>query len=148
MKTPREILFERHRSAEPRLDSIRQKALAKLAAARAVDASAPGPARGPWLQTVLKKVWLELIWPSRHAWAGMALLWLALLVANLQMKAASPILAANRTARARDVAQAVQEQRRVLTELLQPISAPALPAQPGRPNPRPRSERLTPCKAC
>ena len=37
MKTPREILFERHWHAESELDAVRRKALAKLPAAGAAD---------------------------------------------------------------------------------------------------------------
>jgi hypothetical protein len=149
MKTPREFLFERHRKIESRLDAIRRKALATLPAAKTVDASEPVQTRGPWLQTALKKLWLELIWPSRRAWAGMAVLWLAVLAANLHMKVTSPALPAARVGSVHEVAQAIQEERRLLAELLQPVNSPvALPAQPARPNPRPRSERLTPLKAC
>src|SRR6266702_2929311 len=35
MKTPREVLFERHQSAEPKLDAIRQAAVAALGQRRA-----------------------------------------------------------------------------------------------------------------
>src|SRR6267154_2644779 len=137
MKTPREILFERHRQARPGLDAVRQKALAGVLAAQ--DAGRAHP------EAILKKVWLELIWPSRRAWAGMAALWLAVLAANLEMKASSTTVPTVRSAHTRELAQAFKEQQRLLAELLLPVSPP--PAAPARSNPGPRSERLTLSKA-
>ena len=138
MKTPREILLERHRQAEPKLDAVRRKALAALPGAE--DAARAHP------EGMLKKVWLELIWPSRRAWAGMAALWLAVLAANLEMKATSPPVPAVRSAAGRELVHAFEEQRRLLAELLPPPSPP--PAVPTRPNARPRSERPTGFKGC
>ncbi len=163
MKTPREILFERHRQAEPRLDAVRQKALAVLRSSESVDALQPGHGAGPFKRrtqnaergimratrqvgAVLRKAWLELVWPSRRAWAGIAALWLVVLAANLEMKATFPAAPAVRAAPTRELVQAMEEQRRLLAELLQPPSAP--PAEPPRPSPRPRSERVGTNSAC
>src|SRR5260221_7112189 len=110
MKTPREILFERHHQAGPGLDAVRQKALDALPAPEDITRAHPG--------AVLKKVWLELIWPSRRAWAGMAALWLAVLAANLEMKATSLAVPATRSAAGRELVRAFEEQRRLLAELL------------------------------
>ena len=137
MKTPREILFERHRQAGPRLDAVRQKALGVLP---------PSRSEGLSVQAMLRKAWRELIWPSRRAWAGMAALWLAVLTANLEIKATSPAAPALRSAHSRELVQAFAEQRRLLAELVRPVNPP--PAAPARPNARPRSERSTLSKAC
>ena len=146
MKTPREILFERHRQAEPKLDAIRRNVLAKLPESGSADALQPGPGEPPLVGALLAKVWAELIWPSRWAWAGMAALWLAVLAANLEMKATSPAAPALRSAHSRELMQAFAEQRRLLAELVRPVNPP--PAAPARPNARPRSERPTLSKAC
>jgi len=89
MKTPREILLERHRHAEPRLDAVRRKALATLAASGRANQAHLASAQGSGgavkgAAAMLKKAWLELIWPSRRAWAGMAALWLVVLAANVE----------------------------------------------------------------
>jgi hypothetical protein len=153
MKTPREILFERHRRAEPRLDAVRQHALAELTAAGSVEELRQG--RNERLLSrrldnseygILKKAWLELFWPYRRAWAGMAMVWLALVAANLGMKATATSSPAARSAHRGDLVQAVEEQRRLLAELL-PATKPQ-PAEPPRPSPRPRSERLVPFRRC
>ena len=146
MKTPREILFERHRQAGPRLDAVRQKALGMLPPSRGADAIQPRRSERLLVQAVLRKVWRELIWPSRRAWAGMAALWLAVLAANLEMKAAFPAAPALRSAHSRELIQSFAEQRRLLTELVRPVHPP--PAAPARPSNRPRSERSTFSKAC
>ncbi|MDB6023974.1 MAG: hypothetical protein JWM68_197 [Verrucomicrobiales bacterium] len=143
MKTPRDILFERHRHATPKLDDIRQKAIAALPTLQNADARHPVQNEKRIIWTMLRNVWEELIWPSRRAWSGMAALWLLVLAANLQMKATSRT---NSSAPAREVAQAVEEQRRMLAELVQPL-APT-PMQAPRPNTRPRSERPAILKSC
>ncbi len=146
MKTPREILFERHRPAEPRLDAVRQKALGMLPPSRGAEVIRLRRGEGVSVQAVLNKVWRELIWPSRRAWAGMAALWLAVLAANLEMKATSPAVPALRSARNVELIQSFAEQRRLLAELVRPVYPP--PAAPVRPDIRPRSERPTLSKAC
>lgn len=176
MKTPREILLEHHRQAEPKLDAIRRQALAALPEAQEADkvhpeaATAPHGAptcsrlQAPWFQRcslrftnavsglqvgapqLLRQAWRELIWPLRRAWAGMAALWLAVLAVNLEMKAAPRPAPLARSVPIRDVAQALAEQRRLLAELLPPVNPP--PAQAPRPNSRPRSQGPALLKAC
>jgi len=153
MKTAREILFERHRQAEPRLDEVRRQALAELRAAGSVEALRQDRSEGLSRRGVenaeygiLKKVWLELIWPSRRTWAGMAGLWLGLLAANVGMKTTSPAVPALPSAHRGELVQAVEEQRRLLAELL--TATKPQPAEPPRPGLRPRSERLVPFRRC
>lgn len=145
MKTPREILFDRHRAADPRLDTVRRNVLAALPAAGSAEALPPS--RNGWqlIRAMLRNVWLELIWPSRRAWAGMAALWLAVLATNLQMKVTSPAVPAARSQHSRELVRAFAEQRRLLAELLPPVNSP--PVASARPNARPRSERPTLYKA-
>ena len=139
MKTPREILFERHRRAEARLDEVRRRVLAGLPATGNVEAREPGRTGAHLLASALRNIWLELIWPSRRAWAGLAALCLAVLAANLEMKAAFPVARAAGRAPADEVVQAFVEQRRVLAELLPPMKSPRLQAAP--PKDDRRSER-------
>jgi hypothetical protein len=141
MKTPREILLARHSQIEPKLDAIRQQALAALPRVKEVEETQVSRSEGFSSGSVLRKVWLELIWPSRRAWAGMATLWVAVLAVNLAMKANSPAGTVVRSAPAREVVRAFAEQQRLLTELLPPTE-PA-PLQPPQRSERPRSERPT-----
>jgi hypothetical protein len=146
MKTPREILLERHRQAEPKLDEVRRKALDVVAAPSTGETwETTGDPGGPIL-AALKKVWRELIWPSRRAWAGLAVLWLVVGVANLEMKHSVQGVPPARPAPVRELAQGLEEQRRLLSELLQ--SPKIQLGERQRVTPRRRSEgRLTlrPC---
>jgi hypothetical protein len=146
MKTPREILFERHRSAEPKLDDLRNQVLAALSERRKAEAF-PGSRPQSPIGAALKSLWSELIWPSRRAWAGLGAIWAVVLALNLEMKAESPALPAVRSARAGQVVQAFAEQRRVLAELLPPansqIQAPSesrAPASSNSSGTNPRSD--------
>lgn len=147
MKTPREILFERHRRAEVKLDDLRQKVLAGLPASGIAAESALNRSERPGIRAVLAKAWLELIWPSRRAWAGMAALWLTVGAANLAMNAgfrSSPPIGVGP---AREMVQGFEAQRRLLAELLPP-SQTVPPTQPQRSSVRPRSEGPSKFKHC
>jgi hypothetical protein len=133
MKTPREILLERHQVAQPKLDRLRQQVLSSALEARAAS---------PHLHVLARaalKMWRELIWPSRRTWAGLTAAWVVLAAINLEMGDTVRMSAGERLLPASDLAQAFAEQKRVLAELLQP--AIALPPKPPRPSPRPHSER-------
>jgi hypothetical protein len=146
MKTPREILLERHRQAEPKLDEVRRKAMAVATASSSTEASETGRDPGGLIWVALKKAWMELIWPSRRAWAGMAVLWLVVGAANLEMKNSVRGIPGARSAPVRELAQGLEEQRRLLSELLQTPKTRL--AEPQRATPRSRSERpltLRPC---
>ena len=112
MKTPREILLKRHREAEPRLDEVRRKALAVVTASSSAEASETGWDSGVLIRVAFKKAWMELIWPSRRAWAGMGVLWLVVGVANLEMKNSKQGVLSARSAPVREFAQGLEEQLR------------------------------------
>ena len=123
MKTPRDLLFDRHRAAVPHLDSIRAEVVSRLSPRDA----AP---RGNIFFAVAQKLWLELVWPCRRAWTGFAVVWVALLGVHL----ATPrdaVKAAPLTA------SAFEQRRQLLAELLSPPRAelrkpPALPPPQAR----------------
>jgi len=83
-------------------------------------------------------VWVELIRPSRNAWAGMAALWVVLLAVNGRLSDHRMIEAGASPSSSQDMMQAWEEQNSVLAELTQP--AIAVPAAPPI-LPRPRSDR-------
>ena len=145
---PRDILFERHRPVEPRLDALRRKVLAeRLGEQSPCLGRNTRNVRAAWqARDLLRRAWLGLVWPSRHAWAGMGALWLVIVAANLHMKAASPAVPLARAEPAAALAQAFAEQRRVLAELLPPAKPRDI--QAARPGAGRRSEHLRPFKAC
>lgn len=144
MKTPREVLLARHRHAEPKLEAMRRKIVAALPHEEACEALPAANTKS--FQEVLRKAWLELVWPSRRAWVGLAALWLVVLGMNVEMKATSPAVPRGYSATAPEIVRAFQEQKRLLAELL-PATAPA-PAQEPRPTPSPRSERVLAVRPC
>lgn len=84
MKTPRQILFERHRAAETNLNRVRTEVLSASLPVRAqVAAAESGRSIGLWIVYVCHKLWLELVWPARRVWAGFAVAWLAIVWMNL-----------------------------------------------------------------
>jgi hypothetical protein len=155
MKTPREVLFARHRRVQPKLDEVRHAALAQLQAPRSADApvradlgqsdsrrgtsAAQWPGRGGLVIRAALKLWQELVWPCRRTWAGLAVIWLLLLAANIEMKGPSVMALGDHSVPTAEVVRSFAEQQRLLAELLQPPASP--PPAPPRPNPQPRSER-------
>jgi len=131
MKTPRDILIERHRHIEPQLDAIRRRALAGLTSSQA---------------GLLSKVWMELIWPCRHAWGALAATWVVVLAVNLQMKVTVAPVPTPPSVAQREMARTLEEQRRFLAELLESGTAPR--TMHSRPAPQPRSERLSTFRDC
>ena len=78
MKTPRQILLERHRSVQPRLDAIRRKALTRLDASGVSKLSRTD--RSARAVSVLRAFLLSLRW---HV-AGMSAAWLLVMLLNLE----------------------------------------------------------------
>jgi len=141
MKTPREVLFERHQSAEPKLDAIRQAALAALGQRRAevrVRESVSEPCAPRWTS------WRgpaharmcgvrELLLSFRWHLAGMSAVWLLVVLLNLDH---SPTLAQNivkeNIPSPQRLLASLRENRRQLLELIEaPVIEPA-PVPPRR----------------
>ena len=132
MKTPRDILLQRHRTANAKLDQIRRNVVAGLT---------PLPARDSGLPVAFAlKLWCELIWPCRRTWAGLAAVWLALLVFNLTQGERSQMVVAKSTTPPEEMRLALQEQRRVLEEIIG-STPPSAAEPPRRPDTQPRSQR-------
>ncbi|HNQ72572.1 MAG TPA: hypothetical protein PKN95_03075 [Verrucomicrobiota bacterium] len=135
MKTPRDILFHRHRPADAKLDRIRHQVVAKLS--RPV---APLKSNLPW--RVLSKLWDELVWPCWRTWAALAAMWLLVLGVNASLRDPGTTTLANPT-RAGGMMLALPEQERLLAELSEPLRTRAA-ASPQKPTPaahQPRSDR-------
>ena len=130
MKTPREILLERHQNAAPRLDSIRRKVVwegrrAAVPKFRVADTA-----------TLPAIIWRELIWPSRRIWTGLATVWILMIVVNVSQRDITPATAMKSTPGPAMILS-FRQQERLLTELLGPDEPRAAgPATPFEPRPR------------
>jgi hypothetical protein len=84
MKTPRKILLDRHSQKVPALDAMRKQILS------GTTLSASGPVFCPvqmrWPVRVLQNVWNELVCPARRMWAGLAAVWVVIVIGNLAQK--------------------------------------------------------------
>jgi len=101
------------------------------------------PAHDSSTANCLLLLWRELIWPCRRIWVGLAPVWLALLVFNVTHSDRNQIITAKSTMPPGEMRLALQEQQRILAEIIGP-TPPASPAEaPRRPNHQPRSERRT-----
>jgi anti-sigma factor RsiW len=110
--------------------------------AKAVQAAAESkPVRQLTSKTAFRTLWRELVWPCRRIWAGLAATWLVLIVFNLTHTERSQVVVAKSTTPPEEMRLALQEQRRVLEEIIG-VTSPAPAAEPPRrPNTQPRSER-------
>lgn len=136
MKTPRQIILERHRSAETKLKEISEHELATLAQPSAMQkADAAQPQSQALLRLMFDGFWREAVLPWRRVWAGLAAAWLAILAVNLASGGSSTRVSSSEMAMAKnpEVISELREQRKLLAQLLEPIeaSAPALPKTPG-----------------
>jgi hypothetical protein len=149
MKTPREILLERHQSAEPKLDRMWAETLAPAVAA-VCDRRESGVKRGVGahraplqglLFTVGWNLWRELIWPSRRIWAGLAVAWLLILGLNMASSEPASRVVSKAEPRSGEELRAFIEQRRLLAQLTDALPEPANTRKPNPPGPR--SDRTT-----
>jgi hypothetical protein len=136
MKTPREILLDRHRKAESKLDAIRREVLAEFVQTEPT-AKIPQTAPPFSFSMLRAKLWRELILPCRHIWAGLAAAWM--LILGLHLAAGSdqnPGTSLNRSSKpGPEIVAAVRERRELMAQLLDPFtSLPA--ARPKVPGPR------------
>jgi hypothetical protein len=121
MKTPRELLLQRHQAIEPKLDAVRRNALAAL--------ERPGIAQS----------WREFVFSIRWHLAGMSAVWIAVLLLNLGSAPGSTVvIAQDKTPSARVLLEALLKNRRELLELTEMPAA----SEPVAPLPR-RSEIQT-----
>lgn len=90
-------------------------------------------------QIFLLECWQQLIWPSRRIWAGLAAVWLGIILVNTNSRASAPRMTATTSSQSTDFVMAFREQEQVLAELA-PRSTPQLVLPPKRFVPRPRSE--------
>lgn len=122
MKTPRDLLLERHRLIGPKLDELRRATLdelpVSLARSRRPNPVEPGPL---WR-------WMAGLRPLHRQLAAMSALWVVVAVLNHESDRASGTVAFGHNPVApRQILAAIRENRRQLWELIQ---SPVLPPPP------------------
>src|SRR5688572_25126371 len=148
MKTPREILWQRHRSIEPKLDAVRQKALASLTPARTHSSRAAllrslfaRYIKAPRQRRPTRDLYgpsgrglREMLLSFRWHLAGMSAAWILVAVLNID-HSASPVAAMDkeRIPSPQQFLAAIRENRRQIAELLES------PANVSEPSPQPAS---------
>ena len=135
MKTPRELLLQRHQTAAPKLDAIRRGVTDDLSEHGAGATVTEHVAR----ITFFQRAWFELFWSCRRAWLGVGAAWFVMLLVNLSLDD-TPDAGRDRLALAPspETRRLWREQRLLRAELMEsplakPTDAPAIA-------PRPRSE--------
>ena len=139
MKTPRDILLKQHRSAEPKLDAIRRDIVAGL---NYQDTKAQNWAVKIAVSCLAgsNKVWLELVWPCRRTWAGLAAVWILILAANVSLREQSP--ATIKSGPSADMMMTLKDQQKILAELLTDHSLPRDAERQKIFSPKPRTEGM------
>lgn len=138
MKTPREILLEQRRSTAPKLDAIRREIVAGL---NCQDTKAQNWAVKIAVSCLAgsNKVWLELVWPCRRIWAGLAAVWIALFIFNVSQRDKSELAARKLPPPSPEAIMTWRQQEKFLVELIGP-SAPGDAEQREIFLPKPRTE--------
>jgi hypothetical protein len=122
MKTPRELILERHQPAEAKLKAIRAEDLA--ACTRSVAPSSCQAAPAFDLATAAVRFWQEALWPWRRAWIGIAATW-AFILAFSVAAGETPRTASARPPRPDPEVRAVlRDQKQLLAQLLGPGAPP------------------------
>jgi len=140
MKTPREILFTRHQTAEPKLDAIRCEVVQKLNNKGTKEQSWPAFLVASLLGG-LNKLWLELIRPCRRIWAGLAAVWILVFIVNFSQRDGTQAMTA-KSAPSPEIMMTFRDQQRMLNELLADRSFATDADRPKMYLPKSRTETL------
>ncbi len=133
MKTPREILLQRHQAADAKLNQIRRAVIAQMAK--------PSVTRAEWLPLrALLTLWRELIWPCRQTWAGLAAVWVVLLTLQLASRDPTAVVTRKTPPPSPEMLMVLRQQKLLLAELVERPESRAAD-RPKVVPPRPRSER-------
>ena len=113
-----------------------------LKAAHAASAAPTALNRAPSLLSTFNSQLSALLWPCPKAWAGLAAVWLVILVVNHASEDKSEIVTSKSPPPSPQMMMALQEQRKMLARLMEPYDES--PAEPPKPFvPRPRGELRT-----
>jgi hypothetical protein len=139
MKTPREILLNRHQAAETRLDQIRREAIRVAADVNRRSSPVRELTFAASAFRPLATLWRELVLPARMTWASIAAIWLVIGIFNLSQSDQTTAMARVSPMTPQELRAASEQRRELLLELaLLPTTEPAMPPKP---NLQPRSQR-------
>jgi len=138
MKTPREILLGRHQATGPKLNAIRESAVAAVCDRRSPPQLVESRRSRAAAPMVWHALWRELVLPSRRIWAGLTACWVVLAVANLSMNGHSPVRMA-KSSPSPEMILAYRQQETLLAELIG-ANEPRIAEGP-KLLPQPRSQR-------
>ena len=134
MKTPRELILDRHRSIESELKRISPETLAACARASLATADRHLPP-GIHLSCLVRTFWMESLWPWRRVWLGLSALWLVILAVNLASPNAPQVVGAKKPQPNPEALTVLREQKQLLVQLLE-SAIPSHPADVKIPGPR------------
>lgn len=140
MKTPRDILLNRHRAAAPKLDAIRHAVVGELSHQKTKEQGFPASLAAALLGGS-NKLWLELVWPSRRIWTGLAAVWVLLAIVNISQRDGSQVHLAKSSSPAA-MTMTFRDQQKMLNELFADRSVPAEADRPRIFSPKPRTETM------
>jgi hypothetical protein len=138
MKTPHDILFARHQAAAPKLDAIRQEVVGELNNKATKEQSGAVSLVASFLGCS-NKLWLELVWPSRRIWTGLAAVWILIFIVNFSQRDGSQAMIA-KSALTPEMLMTFRDQQNLLNELLADRSPPMDAERPRIFSPKPRTE--------
>jgi len=140
MKTPQEILFTRHQNTAPKLDAIRESAVAAVCERRTSANDAHERRSQTAATMILKTFWRELIWPCRRIWAGLAAVWILIFAFNVSQRDPSEMMALKSPPPSPEMILTFRQQEILLAELIGQ-NEPQTAEPPKTFSPRPSSER-------
>ena len=139
MKTPREILLEQHRSAAPKLDAIRREVMKVAADVNRRKQPVRELTFAATLANAIRLSFLELIWPCRRIWTGLAAVWILIFVFNFSQRDPSELTARKTPPSSPEMILTFRQQEKLLAELMGPNEPQAV--ESSKPLlPQPRSE--------
>ena len=137
MKTPREILLEQHRSAAPKLDAIRREVMKVAADVNRRKQPVRELTFAATLANAIRLSFLELIWPCRRIWAGLAAVWILIFVFNFSQRDPSELMARKTPPSSPEMILTFRQQEKLLAELMGPNEPQAVESsKPFLPQPR------------
>ena len=140
MKTPREILFARHQAAAPKLDAIRREVVIVAADVNRRKQPIRELTFAGTLANGIRLSFLEIIWPCRRIWTGLAVVWVLILAANIFLREQSPAII--KSGPSSEMMMTLKDQQKILAELLTDHSTPPDADRQKLFAPKPRTEGM------
>jgi hypothetical protein len=96
----------------------------------------------PTITSLTFSLWRELVCPSRHIWAGLATVWVIILIANANLTTGRPIASVGSTTSSAELWFLFREQTLLVAELSASVESKPIQLPDATP-PRPRSQGVS-----